>query len=86
MGSKVLPSTKCLNITGDKKLVPRFEEPFSIVYLVGPLAYWLSLGTRYSKEHPIFQVSLFKPSSEVVMSIHIQQLCMSKMSKNGKSV
>ena len=31
MGNKVLLSTKQLNVTGDRKLVPSFVGPFSIV-------------------------------------------------------
>ena len=31
MGDKVLLSTKHLNVTGDRNLVPRFVGPFSIV-------------------------------------------------------
>ena len=48
MGDKVLLSMKYLNVIGDKKLVPRFVDPFSIVQWVGPLAYQLNLGTCYS--------------------------------------
>ena len=48
MGDKVLFSTKYLNVTGDRKLVPNFVGSFSIVQWVGPLAYHLNLGIHYS--------------------------------------
>ena len=54
-----------LNVTGDRKLVPRFVGPFSIVQQVGPVAYWLHLGILYRQIHPISHVSLFKPLSVV---------------------
>ena len=61
MGNKVLLSIKHLNVAEDGKLVPYFVGPFSIVYWVGPLAYWLNLGTCHSQVHLIFYISLFKP-------------------------
>ena len=61
MGYKVLLSTKHLNVMGDRKLVPNFVGPFSIVQWVRPLAYRLHLGTHLSRVHPIFYVSLIKP-------------------------
>ena len=48
VGDKVLLSTKLLNATGDRKLVPCFVGPFSIIKQVKPLAYQLNLGTCYS--------------------------------------
>ena len=60
MGDKVLLSTKYLNTTGDRKMVPCFVEPFSIISRVRPLAYQMSLGTCYSQLYPIFHISLPK--------------------------
>ena len=60
--------------------------PFSIVQWGGALAYWLNLGTTYSQVHPIFYISLLKPFRASGDGCCIQQLCMLKMSKNGKSV
>ena len=57
----MLLSINHLNVTDDKQLLPRFVSPFSIVQWVGPLAYWVKLGTHYSQVHPIFHISLFKP-------------------------
>lgn len=50
-----------MNVTGDRKLVPRFVGPFQITERIGPLAYHLDLGTRYHRVHPVFHVSLLKP-------------------------
>ena len=50
------------------------------------MAYQLNLGTSYRQVHPIFHVSFLKPLVQVMMGICIQQLYISKMSKNGKSV
>ena len=61
MGDIVLLLMKHLNATGDRKLVPRFVGPFSILKGVRPLAYQLNLGTCYNQVHPIFHVSLLKP-------------------------
>ena len=47
VGDKML-SMKHLNVTGNKKFVPCFADPFSIHSGVGPLAYQLNLGTHYS--------------------------------------
>ena len=47
MGDEVLLSIKCLNVTGDRKLVPCFVGPFFMVQRVGPLVYQLNLGIFY---------------------------------------
>ena len=49
---------KHLNVTDDRKLVPRSVAPFSIIQWVRPLAYQLNLGDHYSQVHPILYVSL----------------------------
>ena len=46
MGDKVLLLTKYFNVKGDKKLIPQFMGLFSIGQLIGPLIYWLNLGTH----------------------------------------
>ena len=61
MGDKVLLSTKYLNAMGDRKLVPHFVGPFSIIQCVEPVVYWMNLETRYNWLHAIFHISLFKP-------------------------
>ena len=53
--------SKHLNVTGDRKLVPRFMGAFSIVKQVGPLAYWLNLGICYRQVQQVFHLSLLKP-------------------------
>ena len=60
VGDKVLLSLKHLKIMGDRKLVPRFVGPFSIVEWIGPLANQLNLGTQYSQICPIVRISLLK--------------------------
>ena len=39
VGSKVLLSMKCLNVIGDRELVPRFVDPF---LLYSSLGLWLT--------------------------------------------
>ena len=85
MGNKVLTSMKHLNVTGDRKLIPHFIGPFSIVQQVRPLACQLNLGNRYIQVHLIFHISLFKPFMWEVMCMGSQQLCISIMSKSRES-
>ena len=61
IGDKVMLSMKYLNIMGDRKLVSRFGNLFSIIQWIGPFAYWLNLGTLYGLVYPIFNISLLKP-------------------------
>ena len=61
MGDEVLMSTKQLNVIVDKKLVPHFVGPFSIVQRVGPLDYQVNLGISYRQVHPIFHISILRP-------------------------
>ena len=60
MGDRVLLLIKHLNVMGDRKLVPHYMGPFSIVQWVGPLYYQPKLGTHYSQVYLIFHVSLLK--------------------------
>ena len=58
VGEKVLLSTKHLQLDGSHKLQLRFVGPFVVQAKVGRLAYQLDLGTRYTRTHPVFNVSL----------------------------
>ena len=86
MGDKVLLSTKHLNVTGNRKLVPSFVGQFSIVQWVGPLAYWITWEVNLCKNIHFFTFLFLSLFVKVVMDMHIQHLFMSKMSKNDKSV
>ena len=87
MCDKVLLSMKHLNVTGDRKLVPSFVGPFSIVqwgWTLGLLAeFWEPAIVEHIQSFTSLFLSLFM---QVVMGIHIQQLYISNMSKNGKLV
>ena len=55
---KVLLSTKHLQLDSSYKLQLRFVGPFVVQDKVGRHAYQLNLGTRYTRTHPVFYVSL----------------------------
>ena len=69
VGDKVLLSYKHLQLDGSHKLQLRFVGPFVVQAKVGRLAYWLNLGTRYAKTHPIFHISLLGSTKLAEMDV-----------------
>lgn len=62
---QVMLSTKNLKFkVGKKKFHPKFIGPFRITEMIGENAARLSLPVNYSRIHPVFHVSLFKPYHE----------------------
>jgi hypothetical protein len=43
------------------KLLPRFDGPFAIEEIISPVAYKLTLSSRFKKLHPVFHVSKLIP-------------------------
>ncbi|MBW0571909.1 hypothetical protein O181_111624 [Austropuccinia psidii MF-1] len=61
-GSQVLVSTlKFNNLKGPKKMRDSFVEPFNIINLIGKNAVEVKLTEEFSRNHPVFPVSLVKP-------------------------
>ena len=59
VGDKVLLNSKHLTLYGCRKLIPRFEGPFTITKKVSPVAYTLQLPDDWMI-HPTFHVSLLR--------------------------
>ncbi|MBW0482754.1 hypothetical protein O181_022469 [Austropuccinia psidii MF-1] len=49
------------NLKGPKKMRDSFVGPFTIIKLVGKNAVEVKLAEEFSRKHPVFPVSLFKP-------------------------
>ncbi|MBW0506403.1 hypothetical protein O181_046118 [Austropuccinia psidii MF-1] len=49
------------NIKGPKKMRGSFVGPFTIIRLIGENAVEVKLTEEFSRKHPVFPVSLFKP-------------------------
>ncbi|MBW0507603.1 hypothetical protein O181_047318 [Austropuccinia psidii MF-1] len=61
-GDQVLVSTLNFhNIKGQKKIRDSFLGPFTIIRLIGKNAIEVRLTEEFSRKHPVFAVSLFKP-------------------------
>jgi hypothetical protein len=66
VGDKVLLNSRHLTLYGCRKLLPRFQGPFTVTKKVSPVAYTLQLPEDW-KIHPTFHVSLLRkhnPGSE----------------------
>ncbi|MBW0533096.1 hypothetical protein O181_072811 [Austropuccinia psidii MF-1] len=61
-GDQVLVSTlKFNNLKGPKKMRDSFVGPFTIIKLIGKNAVEVKLTEQFSRNHPVFPVSLVKP-------------------------
>ncbi|MBW0530610.1 hypothetical protein O181_070325 [Austropuccinia psidii MF-1] len=61
-GDQVLVSTLNFNnLKGPRKMRDSFVGPFTIIKLVGKNAVEFTLTEEFSREHPVFTVSLVKP-------------------------
>ncbi|MBW0474600.1 hypothetical protein O181_014315 [Austropuccinia psidii MF-1] len=61
-GDQVLVSTLHFNnLKGPKKEIDSFVGPFTIIKLIGKKAVEVRLTEEFSRKHPVFPVSLFKP-------------------------
>ncbi|MBW0568622.1 hypothetical protein O181_108337 [Austropuccinia psidii MF-1] len=61
-GDQVLVSTlNFQNLKGPKKMRDSFVGPFTIIKLIGKNAVEVKLTEDFSREHPVFPVSLVKP-------------------------
>ncbi|MBW0469610.1 hypothetical protein O181_009325 [Austropuccinia psidii MF-1] len=61
-GDQVLVSTTNFNnLKGPKKVRDSFVGPFTIIKLIGKNAVEVKLTEEFSRKHPVFLVSLFKP-------------------------
>ncbi|MBW0481846.1 hypothetical protein O181_021561 [Austropuccinia psidii MF-1] len=61
-GDQVLVSTLNFNnLKGPKKMRDSFVGPFTIIKLIGKNAVEVKLPEEFSRKHPVFPVSLFKP-------------------------
>ncbi|MBW0569966.1 hypothetical protein O181_109681, partial [Austropuccinia psidii MF-1] len=49
------------NLKGPKKMRDSFLGPFTIIKLIGKNAVEVKLTEEFSRKHPVFPVSLFKP-------------------------
>lgn len=64
VGDSVLLSTVNLDLKklgASRKLQPRWIGPFTVLRVINPVAYELSLPPQYKRVHPVFHVSLIKP-------------------------
>ncbi|MBW0576004.1 hypothetical protein O181_115719 [Austropuccinia psidii MF-1] len=61
-GDQVLVSTLNFNnLKGTKKMRDSFVGPFTIIKLIGKNAVEVKLSEEFSRQHPVFPVSLVKP-------------------------
>ena len=57
---KVMPKRGVVRFDKQRKLSPRFIEPFEIFERVGTIAYWLDLSPSMSGVHEVFHVSMLR--------------------------